>query len=1043
MKFKKVEIQAFRAYDKVEDGTFDFRTGENEYADFVSIYAPNGFGKTSFYDAVEWGVTKNIHRLVQKRLSSDYAKSEKIENASIKHYVLRNRHSIPSLKSFVRLETTNSKIVGQELEEPRKGQSDFKFVKSKSYFQEVVLSQEWIDAFLKEDEPQARYQKFIDYFGDKDLDEYYKNIIALINANEENIKTIGDNLKGLQLDLKFDGDHNVLKTTNVLIAELRSKGEKLTDIDVSFTAAEAAIIAQTILKRVSETEHAVVLAHRQIDAVEIAFNGDEQLISFEEFIKIQQKVVAIEADIKEYQRLIEKFKGLGNLQNELANSEKTRTDKNKQIEVLHDIAEKLRLYVPIADQIAQLLKLQEEITIKTNDANTEERKLKGAETELQTKKTSLSYRLSEENLRLGNLPTLKLDWQKNNAEQKQVTDLIEKLKEPISTANEEQTTLENELRQLNSYVRAATINKEDRQIFSNTKYSVLSDVIDSALEAKHRIEEEIKQLNRTIDENENLNKDLQSLVSNGLEIIGQQSGTTSCPLCTTSFDTHQDLIDRIVNNNILPSYLQSLFKQRSELDKQSESVELTINTSIQNLILAINNDKELSEGLHEVALKKKTSLNGQLTELQTKAKKLKIEESNLNTQCPFSKIDEEEQRIRNVILNLNSEIENIIQAQKLNFDKLTEHRNEIKTQSSIKKDNEIQLGKLRNDPAYKLIVSYFAQHYPQAPISIGLINTSSSELEQDIKLVSDRVKTLNEAIENINAELTSKNRTSIEEELTIANRDLDENKRKLTAFEQSIRTAFAVAGEFSKIDLKTFLNNIRNNKKKEIEGSENIIAQFYLLRSLVDSVEPFLKFEKAKESEKSSKERVEYLKNVIKPLLEAERKKVSNHLDQLVNSFFYEEVINDIYSKIDPHPDYKKVKFKCDFSEDAPMLNVFVTEEKNERRLIPNLYFSTAQLNILSLSIFLAKALNAKDDSGNPLDCIFIDDPIQSMDSINILSTIDLIRSIVFNQKKQIVLSTHDDNFFSLLQKKIPPGKFKAKYIELETFGKVKRDKIN
>ncbi len=72
---------------------------------------------------------------------------------------------------------------------------------------------------------------------------------------------------------------------------------------------------------------------------------------------------------------------------------------------------------------------------------------------------------------------------------------------------------------------------------------------------------------------------------------------------------------------------------------------------------------------------------------------------------------------------------------------------------------------------------------------------------------------------------------------------------------------------------------------------------------------------------------------------------------------------------------------------------------------------------------------------------IFIDDPIQSMDSINILSTIDLIRSIVFNQKKQIVLSTHDDNFFNLLQKKIPPGKFKAKYIELETFGKVKRDK--
>ncbi len=56
---------------------------------------------------------------------------------------------------------------------------------------------------------------------------------------------------------------------------------------------------------------------------------------------------------------------------------------------------------------------------------------------------------------------------------------------------------------------------------------------------------------------------------------------------------------------------------------------------------------------------------------------------------------------------------------------------------------------------------------------------------------------------------------------------------------------------------------------------------------------------------------------------------------------------------------------------------------------------------VLSLCIFLAKALNAKDDDGNSIDCIFVDDPIQSMDSINILSTIDLLRSIVVNREKQ------------------------------------------
>jgi exonuclease SbcC len=119
-------------------------------------------------------------------------------------------------------------------------------------------------------------------------------------------------------------------------------------------------------------------------------------------------------------------------------------------------------------------------------------------------------------------------------------------------------------------------------------------------------------------------------------------------------------------------------------------------------------------------------------------------------------------------------------------------------------------------------------------------------------------------------------------------------------------------------------------------------------------------------------------------------------------------------------------------------LNVFVTGENGDNPLVPNLYFSTAQMNILSLSIFLAKALNAKDNANKSVDRIFIDDPIQSMDSINILSTIDLFRSIVIKFKKQIILSTHDENFHNLLRKKIPANLFNAKYIELETFGTVK-----
>lgn len=37
---------------------------------------------------------------------------------------------------------------------------------------------------------------------------------------------------------------------------------------------------------------------------------------------------------------------------------------------------------------------------------------------------------------------------------------------------------------------------------------------------------------------------------------------------------------------------------------------------------------------------------------------------------------------------------------------------------------------------------------------------------------------------------------------------------------------------------------------------------------------------------------------------------------------------------------------------DNPRLDVFVSNKKEEKSLIPNLYFSSAEINILSLSIF-------------------------------------------------------------------------------------------
>uniref|UniRef100_UPI001E5E8400 hypothetical protein n=1 Tax=Serratia sp. ASV30 TaxID=2795127 RepID=UPI001E5E8400 len=53
------------------------------------------------------------------------------------------------------------------------------------------------------------------------------------------------------------------------------------------------------------------------------------------------------------------------------------------------------------------------------------------------------------------------------------------------------------------------------------------------------------------------------------------------------------------------------------------------------------------------------------------------------------------------------------------------------------------------------------------------------------------------------------------------------------------------------------------------------------------------------------------------------------------------------------------------------------------------------------------------------------------------LSMIDMLRNISVQFDKQIIISTHDENFFELLQKKIPTEIFESKFITLESYGVV------
>lgn len=89
MKIKKVEIKAFRLFDDVSVD-LTAKKDSNKAANFVAIYAPNGFGKTSFFDAMEFCMTKSIHRVNSNfkenfQLDQKHGESTFIHNPQIRN----------------------------------------------------------------------------------------------------------------------------------------------------------------------------------------------------------------------------------------------------------------------------------------------------------------------------------------------------------------------------------------------------------------------------------------------------------------------------------------------------------------------------------------------------------------------------------------------------------------------------------------------------------------------------------------------------------------------------------------------------------------------------------------------------------------------------------------------------------------------------------------------------------------------------------------------------------------------------------------------
>ncbi|MFU1525311.1 AAA family ATPase [Aeromonas hydrophila] len=1035
MKIKKVEIEAFRAYKSKSDGTFDFTNEGDVPSNFVAIYAPNGFGKSSFYDAVEWAVTNHLERLGGEYNKSNFesaAKSTKDPNEGQK--ILRNKYVDANAITKVVVSTTRSTPFERKLPKPRANGRDLRFGDSSrrenDFFRRIILSQDEIDRFLREAKPQDRYSKFMESFGG-DLEIARKELSALISDNQAELNSINKKRESLIEELKQPIVLSVFEHFNLVATELNAQGENITLPDENFSSqSESALNANLISRR-----------HQLNASLQANTRMTEKLVDrLAKIPEIELQTRYLTEQGPQLARLLKGVSDADKYQTLLDSHERCVADQkqaNVRLTRLIEIAESTEAFLRTESLLLELSTKQkvlaeenlkkysqlEDLKRLINESNND---LKTADDRALFLRTSVDsagpvYKeLSIHRSRIGvigaEISTKEISIQVEKAN-------IEMLNREMSEVSALKIT-SNSL----SAGNVGTLVFDQDKINQLTRCHADLDLIEAHTQAIHATQ---KALTKQMELHE-------QLIAIGLDFLSIQPSNI-CPLCSAPHPSADNLLNKLKSQSLLSEFSKENSQKLSDFSVRQKELRDTIQTITQQAVEA---------QLHQLSrLSKKLNENGQkLTNAEREKSILEAEYKTLEDR--ISVLEKSVWGLSNddLVSRVTAELSQLSMKRSSLVTRLTEITSQFEIIDKSIKYNESESHILtseidvkRNEYVYVMVNAYL---YENAIASSDLkkhCDVKKNELDAEQLKHQISIKTLSAQCNDLYQVMIADGTWMDFAQLKLQKEALEVSFTRaqsvVSGFYESLSSLIIVRSEDSLDKVKTLITAAIDDWQHNAQELDKLSNKISLLLELMTSFKPYIK-RISSQQELSAVQQLLDQRNLVDKALMAERDAIVGHLKTLINNFFYEELINSIYRKIDPHPEFKKVEFKVDFDSDKPGLNIVVSDGAGGL-ISPILYFSAAQINILSLSVFLANALHAKDDEGNPIDVILIDDPIQSMDSINILSTIDLLRSICLQFDKQIIISTHDENFFGLLQRKIPTQILGSKFLQLEKFGVV------
>ena len=988
-RIRSVTIRNFRAYQKAQT----FVLGDK----ITVLYGPNGFGKTSVFDAIDFAATGEIGRLgvqVKSRFNKVAAHLDGgAATSSVSLSLAKNGTSHEIVRSVS--DRMHAKIDGQKSD--RKAILSFLTSGHSEHIENFVRLFRSMHLFSQEKpelargfgqdctlpiEVISRLLSFEDYSNAlSKIREIQRILEKQIATAAERLESLKGQLAKAQEDFQRVGKIALHEQSSIELDELtRSLGKRISDVGIEVMSDKADVRTlvswRSILAARSETLKASVPRWSDLieDAVALPMN--------------RVKLAGLEKEISD------KNESLAKLTNQGESLRKSRERiKNKIDELVQDesrLDSRLRnlswlkqttpVYVDLRSRQETAIKLVAELSEAAERLGQKEknalRKLRENEAELKQLSAELDS-LRERHTSVGSMIEACDGW---TTQQKRVPEISRELQSKAET-----------LEQLRADIRQATGRRDE---FAHIEAS----------------------LSRRIEAADKVQSELEGLVSK----IQRHLHTGVCPVCEYDHGSLDALLDRIGNRKEQDSASAErieLTKARAEnrnasdnlarLEVRQSGLQRELGTLRETRDRILSETQAFKEKAEQLGVKPSThSMRRQLTELNDSLTK------------DVSRLEEEWARKRKDAATSTKAMVEASRAEKAK-------RDEAGSQDRLVIEFQDKIDRLVDDPR----------------LGQESIELPTDEIDKRIRTVRQELSNVKNARTTASSDLEAQERAveRVRRQAAILQADIMATQKRADAVAATCRDISAqfrdegLPKDVSEEGLRSRIAGLENEKARldklhqEVTEAELALdeaatrAAFIGLRESIGEQENAIT--KVQESRNLDGRWLKYFNTASDILSKQQGLAVSHFTDS------YGPQASVIQRRLRSVPGFEDIEVTSEKSA------IRVRARRQNDELRPTDYFSQSQQQTLLLGLFLSACLSQSWSSFSP---ILLDDPVTHCDDLNAYAFLDLLAGLTESEltRRQVVISTCDDRFLHLARRKFRHLGSEAKYYTFQAIGK-------